>query len=82
MRTPFPRIVPALLAAFMLTASIVPAASAREIENPWSRWTTEVLDRPTKAEIPLALMASLPGMLIITPIWLGKLAYQRWTSDD
>lgn len=70
-----------LVTALALAFSAPGAAFAAEVENPWSRWAAEVLDRPTKAEIPLALIVSFPGMLVITPIWLGKLAVQALSGD-
>ena len=76
------RLLPALVAALMLLSASAPAAVAKEIENPWARWRNEVLDRPTKAEIPLAVLTSIPAMIVITPIWLGQLAYERWTGDE
>lgn len=71
----------ALGAALVFTAAApLPAASA-EVENIWSRWTNEVLDRDSKWEIPLALIASVPAMILITPVWAGQLAVQALTDD-
>lgn len=75
------RVLGTLAALLILAVSVPPAAFARELENPWKRWTAEVLDRPTKAEIPLALLASIPAMMLITPIWAGQWALRRWSGE-
>ena len=66
-----PRLRAALLAALLLCATPLPAAA--DVENVWGRWTSQVLDRNSKWEIPLALIASVPAMIVITPFWAGQL---------
>ncbi|MBW2268144.1 MAG: hypothetical protein JRH16_06175 [Deltaproteobacteria bacterium] len=69
-----------LVAALALSAATPQTAACAEVENVWARWTAEVLERDAKWEIPIALIASLPAMLVITPFWAGQLALQAW--DD
>ena len=75
------RFAATLVAALALTAA-TPQPAFAEVENIWSRWTSEVLDRDSKWEIPLALIASVPAMLLITPVWAGQLALDAWGGDD
>jgi hypothetical protein len=72
------RLAAALVAALALSAATPLTAASAEVENIWSRWTNEVLDREAKWEIPFAILASVPAMLLITPIWAGQLALEKW----
>jgi hypothetical protein len=71
------RFAASLVAALALTAA-TPQPAFAEVEDIWGRWTSEVLDRDSKWEIPIALIASVPGMILITPIWAGQLALDKW----
>jgi hypothetical protein len=67
----------AALLAGLLLAAAVPTPALAEDENPWSVWATQLGDRGTKAEIPIVAIITLPAMLVITPFWLGGLAYGK-----
>ena len=75
------RIAASLATAVLLTTALPLTASA-EVENIWSRWTSEVLDRDAKWEIPFAVIGSIPAMVLITPIWAGQLALQAIDGDE
>ena len=36
----------------------------------------------TEAEIPFAILFTIPAMLVITPIWLTQLAMGKMRGDD
>ena len=69
-----------LVAALALTAA-TPQPAVAEVENIWSRWTSEVLDRDSKWEIPFAILTSVPAMILVTPIWAAQLALEKWGGD-
>lgn len=64
----------------MSLALATPAAAADA--NIWGRWANAVVDREYKAEVPFAILVSLPGMLVITPFWLAQEAIDAASSDD
>jgi hypothetical protein len=70
-----------LVAVLVLLASAAPTALAED-KGIWSQWAARVTDRESKAEVPLAIVFTLPAMVLITPIWLGKLAIQSLSGDD
>ena len=72
----------AVAIAVCVTTAATPTTASAEVENVWSIWAERVLDREHKVEIPLAILASIPAMLMITPIWAGQVALDAWTSDD
>lgn len=72
------RLRAALFAALLLFAAPLPAAA--DVEDVWGRWTTEVLDRESKWEVPLAVVVSIPAMLVISPFWAGQLLLEAF--DD
>jgi hypothetical protein len=77
-----PRIVVVLLAGSCLLLATPPSALAREKDqNLWTQWWEGATNREDKLEIPFIFLASLPAMLIITPIWLVQGAYGRLTSE-
>jgi hypothetical protein len=80
-KTDFRRALASLVAVLVLVAGAPPAALA-ESDGIWTQWANRVTDRESKAEVPLAILVSLPAMLIITPIWLGKLAIEKLSGGD
>ena len=80
-RTVIARAIATLVAAVVLVAGVPQTALAEE-ENPWSQWWSEVADRGTVAEIPLAIIFSIPAMICITSFWLGQLALDKIRGDD
>jgi hypothetical protein len=70
------RLLAALLAA-LLVAAALPSQALAEGDNPWKVWASELGDRGTKAEIPVVVLVTLPAMLVITPFWLGGIAYGK-----
>ena len=74
------RFAATLVAALALTAA-TPQPAVAEVENIWGRWTSEVLDRDSKWEIPFAILSSVPAMILITPIWAGQLVLDMWSGD-
>jgi len=73
------RLVAVVIALLALVAA--PQAALAERDDPWSVWAREVTQR-SAYEVPLAVLASIPCMLVITPFWLGQLAYDRIAGDD
>jgi len=80
-RSGIARAVAASIAALTLLAAAPQAAFAAK-EGIWSRWAKEVVSRPTKAEIPFAVLFTLPAMIIITPFWWAQAAMDKMKSDD
>jgi hypothetical protein len=77
------RIPTALLAGICILVAAPPGASAREKdENLWVRWWEGVTIREDKLEIPFIVLASIPAMLLITPIWLVQLGLEGLSSED
>ena len=74
------RLAATLVTALLLSAA-VPITAAAEVENIWQRWTSEVLDRDAKWEVPFAVIGSIPAMLLITPIWAGQLALEYFDDE-
>ncbi len=82
MRANRSRTVPAAIAVVALLLAVPQTARAEE-QGIWSQWASEVLDREYKIEIPLAILVSLPPMIIITPFWLvQKLSEGNGESGD
>ena len=77
------RILAALLAGICLPLAAPGGASAEEEEkNLWAQWWKGATDRGIKAEIPFAVLVTIPAMLIVTPVWLIERGYERLTSED
>ncbi len=74
------RFAASLVAALALSAA-TPQPAIADVENIWGRWTSEVLDRDSKWEIPFALLVSVPAMILVTPIWAVQLALEKWGGD-
>jgi hypothetical protein len=79
-RSRAPRILAALLAAIPLLLAAPRGALAAE--NLWAQWWEGCTDRSTKAEIPIAVVVTIPAMILITPIWLAQMAIGRLSSGD
>lgn len=73
------RLVVVLIALLALFAA--PQAAFAERDDPWSVWAREVTQR-SRYEVPLAVLVSIPCMLLITPFWLGQLAYDQVAGGD
>jgi len=72
----------ALIACFALVAAIPQTALADEEEGLWSDWWNHVADRESKAEIPFAILFTLPPMLVVTPFWLTIKLFSAGESDE
>ena len=80
-RTDVVRAIAATIAALTLFAA-VPQAALAEKEGIWGQWADEVTDRQTKAEIPFAILFTLPAMIVITPFWWVQAAMEKMSGDD
>ena len=80
-RTGIVRAIAAVIAALALLAA-APQAALAEDQGIWSQWAEEVTDRETKAEIPFAVLFTLPAMIVITPFWCAQKALTKMKSDD
>lgn len=69
------------IAIFGLLAALPQAALAAD-DGLWARWADEVTDRENVWEIPLAVIFSLPAMLVSTPFYWGNLALDALGDDD
>lgn len=74
------RLVAVALAVLVSTVALAPAALAKE-QGIWSQWADQVTDREINAEVPFAIVLSIPAMVIVTPIWLGGKALGAVTDD-
>jgi hypothetical protein len=79
-RTAIARAIATLITVFVLVAAVPQTALAEE-QGIWSQWVAEVADR-SKPEIPIAILFSLPAMIVSTPFWLGQLALDKMRGDD
>ena len=75
------RSVAVLITIFALVAA-APQIARAEVDPFWGRWWKEVADRETKAEIPFAVLFSIPPMILATPFWLGMKAYSGLSDDE
>ena len=80
-RTDVVRAVAAAIATLALVAA-VPQAALAEDRGIWGQWADEVADRATKAEIPFAVLFTLPAMIVITPFWWIQRAMDKMKGDD
>jgi hypothetical protein len=80
-RTAIARAIATLITVFVLVAAVPQTALADEESGIWSQWVAEVADR-SKPEIPIAILFSLPAMIVSTPFWLGQLALDKMRGDD
>jgi hypothetical protein len=80
-RTDIVRAIAAVIAALALLAA-APQAALAEDQGIWSQWAEEVTDRETKAEIPFAVLFTLPAMIVITPFWWVQKAMAKMKGDD
>jgi hypothetical protein len=80
-RTDVTRAIAAGIAALALLAAL-PQAALAEQEGIWSQWADEVTDRATKAEIPFAVLFTIPAMIVITPFWWAQKALDKMRGDD
>ena len=80
-RTGAARAIAALIAALALFAA-APQAALAEKEGIWGQWAEEVTDRATKAEIPFAVLFTLPAMIVITPFWWAQAALDKIRGKD
>jgi hypothetical protein len=80
-KTGIARAIAASIAALALLAA-APQAALAEMEGIWGRWADEVIHRPTKAEIPFAILFSLPAMIVITPFWWVQAAMDKMRGED
>ena len=66
------RLLASLLAALCL-APVAPGAARADDDAEvglWTRWWEGATNRELAAEIPFAVLVTLPAMLVVTPIWL------------
>ena len=75
------RSVAVLITIFALVAA-APQIARAEVDPIWGRWWKEVAQRDTKAEIPFAVLFSIPPMILATPFWLGMKAYSGLSDDE
>ncbi len=75
------RSVAVLITIFALVAA-APQIARAEVDPFWGRWWDEVAQRDTKAEIPFAVLFSIPPMIILTPFWLGMKANSGLSDDE
>ena len=75
------RSVAVLITIFALVAA-APQIARAEVDPFWGRWWKEVAQRDTKAEIPFAVLFSIPPMMLATPFWLGMKAYSGLSDDE
>ena len=75
------RSVAVLITIFALVAA-APQIARAEVDPIWGRWWKEVAQRDTKAEIPFAVLFSIPPMMLATPFWLGMKAYSGLSDDE
>jgi uncharacterized membrane protein YdjX (TVP38/TMEM64 family) len=73
-RTDIVRVIASLIAALAIVTS-APSASHAQEANMWTRWARGVTQREYKAEIPFAILVSIPAMVVITPFWAVGAAY-------
>ena len=77
------RLGAATLAALCLTLATPPSALADDPpQGLWARWWDGATHREFAAEIPFAVLVTLPAMLVVTPIWLAAHGYERLTGDE
>lgn len=75
------RAIAATIAMVALLAA-APSTALAEGEGIWSQWASEVTDRESKAEVPFAILFSIPPMIVITPFWLVKVAMEETKTED
>ena len=80
-RTGIARAVAALITTLALFAA-VPQTALAEDQGIWAQWADEVADRPTKGEIPFAVLFTIPAMIVITPFWWVQKALDKMKGDD
>ncbi len=80
-RTDITRAIATLIATLALITA-VPQAALAEDEAVWSQWIAQVTDRGTVAEIPFAILFTIPAMIVVTPIWLVQVAMDKMRGDD
>jgi hypothetical protein len=79
-RTAIARAIATLITVFVLVTAVPQTALAEE-QGIWSQWVEQVADR-SKPEIPIAILVSLPAMILTTPFWLAQLALDKMRGDD
>ena len=80
-RTDVTGAIAALIATLTLITA-VPQAALAQGQGVWNQWVEQVADRETVAEIPFAVLFTIPAMIVITPIWLTQLAMKKIRGDD
>ena len=76
------RTIAAVITTLALLAVAPTTALAQEEPGFWSIWAKQSWKRESKAEIPFAVIVSLPPMLVCTPIWLVNLGVGAITGGD
>jgi hypothetical protein len=79
-RTGIARAIAASIAAVVLLAASPQTALAAE-QGLWSQWAHDVIHRPTKAEIPFAILFTLPAMIVITPFMWAQAALAKMKGE-
>jgi hypothetical protein len=80
-KTGIARAIAASIAAVALLAAAPQTALAAK-QGIWSQWAHEVISRPTKAEIPFAILFTLPAMIAITPFYWAQAALAKMKGGD
>lgn len=75
------KLVATCAAVLLLVAGLPGAAQARDVDNIWSVWWEQVTDRQA-AEVPFAILFSLPAMVFTTPFWAPMYLSQQLESED
>ena len=75
------RTIAAAMAITVLLAAVPQTALAQD-EGFWGEWTSQVTDRATKAEIPIAILFTFPIMVILTPFWLTQVAVAKMSGGE
>ena len=65
----------AIAAAVYTLVVATPQAAQAEVDNLWGVWASELTNR-SMAEVPFAVLTSLPAMILSTPFWFGV-----WSVD-
>ena len=75
-----------LLASFFAISLLLTAAPASAEDNLWKRWWTSIPLYEPKILLPLAVVATLPALVVATPIELIAMGYgatvDLFSSDD